>query len=155
MRVLCHPHPALSTLCEPVSKFDDELITLIGSMVETMYAEDGIGLAASQVGLMKRIIVVDPSGGEDTKQLKVMINPRIVVKSKETETLKEGCLSLPGLRVSVKRSVWLDATWQDTNGTEGNVVRLDGLLARIVQHEVDHLDGKTLRDVVGSRQVQP
>ncbi|HEY0303577.1 MAG TPA: peptide deformylase [Longimicrobiales bacterium] len=130
--------PILREKAAPVAQVSDQTRQLIRDMFETMYAEEGVGLAAPQVGVSERIIVVDPHNDEIAAF--ALINPEIVETSKETEKGEEGCLSIPGLRDLVERSVRVVV-----RGTtpEGDMRELDlhGLPARIIQHEVDHLDG--------------
>jgi peptide deformylase len=130
--------PVLREKAVPVAQISDQTRQLIRDMFETMYAEEGVGLAAPQVGVSERIIVVDPHNDEVAAF--ALINPEILEASKETEKGEEGCLSIPGLRDLVERSVRVVV-----RGTtpEGEVRELDlsGLPARIIQHEVDHLDG--------------
>ncbi len=122
-----------------VEKFDDELATFIDRMVETMIIEEGVGLAAPQVGVSKQIAVVNPEP-ENEKTLIKMVNPVIVQASDETESIEEGCLSVPGIRGNVIRPLAIEVHYQDEKG-EKHELRADGLLARIIQHEVDHLNG--------------
>jgi peptide deformylase len=123
----------------------DELRTLINDMFETMYAEEGIGLAAPQIGESIRLIVVDPH--EEGVEPFALINPHIVESSDETDRAEEGCLSIPGLREVVERSVHVVIEGLDR---EGHPIRreADGLVARILQHEVDHIDGILFLDRV-------
>lgn len=130
--------PVLRHKAAPVGEITDEMRRLIRDMFETMYAEEGVGLAAPQVGVSDRIIVIDPHiEGEDAFAL---INPEIVQASKDTEKGEEGCLSIPGLRDLVERSVSVRVRGLTPEG-ELRELEAEGLLARIVQHEVDHLDG--------------
>jgi len=122
-----------------VNDFDEELSFFLEDMVETMITEGGVGLAAPQVGVSKRIAVINPEPDND-KTLIRMINPRIVSTSDETETMEEGCLSIPGIRADVVRAKALEVVYQDENGKE-HKLEAGGLLARIIQHEVDHLNG--------------
>jgi peptide deformylase len=122
-----------------VDDFDEELLTFLNDMVETMIVEGGVGLAAPQVGVSRQIAVINPEP-ENEKTLIKMINPRIVATSDETEILEEGCLSIPGIRADVIRSKGLEVLYQDEGGKEHRL-EAEGLLARIIQHEVDHLNG--------------
>ncbi|HET9439767.1 MAG TPA: peptide deformylase [Longimicrobiales bacterium] len=130
--------PVLREKAAPVVDITDEVRELIRNMFETMYAEEGVGLAAPQVGVSERVIVIDPQ--QDDLPAFALINPEILELSKETEKGEEGCLSIPGLRDVVERpqSVVVRGTTP-----EGELRQLDlqGLPARIIQHEVDHLDG--------------
>ncbi len=137
--------PVLRKKAEAVAAIDDEVRRLIKDMFDTMYQEDGVGLAAPQVGVSHRVIVVDPRE-QDARPLG-LINPVIVASDDETDRGEEGCLSIPGLKDIVERpaSVVLEAL-----DVEGQPVRIeaDGLLARVLQHEVDHLDGVLFIDRV-------
>jgi peptide deformylase len=121
-----------------VEEFNGELALFIDRMVETMIIEEGVGLAAPQVGVSKQIAVVNPEPGNEKTLIKI-INPVIVSMSDETESVEEGCLSVPGIRGNVIRSVAIELYYQDERGRKRDL-RADGLLARI-QHEVDHLNG--------------
>jgi peptide deformylase len=130
--------PVLRTPAEPVEEVTDEIRALIEDMFETMYAEDGVGLAAPQVGLSIRVIVVDPH--EDGVKPVALVNPTVVERSVETAKGEEGCLSIPGVKDIVERPSHVTIEGLDR---DGNVVRFeaDELQARVLQHEVDHLDG--------------
>ena len=130
--------PILREKAAPVAQVSDQTRQLIRDMFETMYAEEGVGLAAPQVGVSERIIVVDPHNDEIAAF--ALINPEIVETSKETEKGEEGCLSIPGLRDLVERSVRVVVRGTTPDG-EQRELDLHGLPARIIQHEVDHLDG--------------
>ena len=130
--------PILRTKADPVAEVTDEIRALVSDMFETMYAEDGVGLAAPQIGVSQRIIVVDPRN-EQAKPF-ALVNPEIVEASQETEKGEEGCLSLPGLNEMVDRSVSVVVTGMNEHG-EPVKIEAEGLLARILQHEVDHVDG--------------
>ncbi|HOY66992.1 MAG TPA: peptide deformylase [Candidatus Ozemobacteraceae bacterium] len=119
---------------EPVTTFDDELRTLVRDMFETMYKNNGVGLAAPQVGVNKRLFVIDTGDNPLT-----FINPEIL-EAAGKETCNEGCLSLPGLQETVTRAKWIKARAMDLDGNTFEI-EADGLLARAVQHENDHLDG--------------
>ncbi len=145
MKLLTHPDPALKARCEPVSTFDAELKHLVDQMLDVMYTGDGVGLAAPQVGVLKKIIIIDPSAGEKASDCTVMVNPFYAPSSARTEMKEEGCLSLPGVKVNVVRWTDIDVTFEDLSG-KAQLLQLSGLAARIVQHEYDHLMGKTLLD---------
>ncbi len=141
--------PILEEACEPIEDIDDEVKDLARSMLETMYEAEGCGLAAPQVGVKRRLVVVDCEWGSGKKTPYVLINPEIVEASDETRTTGEGCLSFPGVTVQVERPrrVVVHAT-----NLDGDVMRYeaeDSLLAVCLQHEIDHLDGKTLLDHLG------
>jgi len=142
LEVLHHPHPLLRQKALPVEAIDGEIRTLAQNMLETMYAEGGIGLAANQVGVGKRVVVIDLA--EDRSQPMCLINPEIISREGET-AIQEGCLSVPGVFEPVPRSQKIRL---QTMNLEGGVVdrRCDGLLAICIQHEIDHLNGKLLID---------
>jgi peptide deformylase len=134
-----YPSPELTTRAEEVGVIDDEVRRLVADMFETMYAASGLGLAANQVGVTRRIAVMDVSSGEDRSAVHVLINPEIV-EGTGTQTGEEGCLSFPGITEIVSRPqrVVLRAL-----NLEGKIYTLEGvdLVARAICHEVDHLDG--------------
>jgi peptide deformylase len=130
--------PVLREKAAPVTEVSETTKQLIRDMFETMYAEEGVGLAAPQVGISERIIVIDPQ--QDDLPAFALINPEIVEMSKETEKGEEGCLSIPGLRDIVERSYRVVVRGSSPEG-EARELDLEGLPARIIQHEVDHLDG--------------
>ena len=122
-----------------VEEFGEELEKFLAEMVETMIAEDGVGLAAPQVGVSRRIAVVNPDPlNPDT--LLTLVNPRILDCSDETECAEEGCLSVPGIRGKVERPIMIEVEYRDAGG-EKHCIKVDGLVSRIIQHEMDHLDG--------------
>jgi peptide deformylase len=137
--IVKYPEPVLQRPTEKVTEFDEELRTLAADMFESMYKAIGIGLAAPQVGVGKRITVIDLSNQKDPKDKIVLVNPEIVHKEgKQVE--EEGCLSLPEIRDKVSRAAKVRVKAQDL---EGNWFEMEGeeLLARAFQHEIDHLDG--------------
>ena len=139
LKIVTYPEPVLSQPGEPVTEFDDNLCKLVADMFETTYASQGIGLAAPQVGVSKRITVIDLSMGKDPKQKLVLINPEIT--SHEGRLYEEeGCLSFPEIREKVVRSARVHIRAQDEYG---KWFEMDGedLLSRCFQHEIDHLDG--------------
>lgn len=139
--------PVLREKAAPVEEMTDELRTLIADMFDTMYAEEGVGLAAPQVGVSLRIIVVDPH--EDGVEAFALVNPVIAEFSEEVERGEEGCLSIPGLKEIVERPAHVRVTGTSPHG-EPVEIAADGLLARILQHEVDHLDGILFLDRVSA-----
>ena len=139
LKILHYPEPLLKQKSQPVSEFNDALRQLADRMAETMYDAPGVGLAAPQVGVLKRLIVMDCSTGEEPADLILAVNPEIV--SREGESLEEeGCLSVPGFWANVQRAGKATMRYQDV---EGNVQQrtAEGLLAICMQHEIDHLDG--------------
>ncbi len=137
LEILTWPDERLRRTAEPVTEWSPELTDFIVDMFDTMYAEQGIGLAATQVGIAKRIIVVDCGAEEPEPQ--VFVNPQIVHESGET-TFAEGCLSIPGLRAEIDRAQRITVRYQTQEGTKTELAA-DGLLAICIQHEIDHLNG--------------
>jgi peptide deformylase len=137
--------PVLREVAAPVERITDEVRELVADMFDTMYAEDGVGLAAPQLGLGQRVIVVDPREEQVTPF--ALVNPRILELGAELDRAEEGCLSIPGLKELVERPVTAVVEGLDLSG--GTVrIAAAGLLARILQHEVDHLDGILFLDRV-------
>jgi peptide deformylase len=136
--ILVYPDDRLHTVAAPVMGVTDEIRILINDMAETMYAAPGIGLAATQVNVHKRIIVMDLSDTHDA--LQVFINPEIVARAGDAEC-EEGCLSVPGIFETVRRAAQVTVRALDRNGRPFTL-EAEGLLAVCVQHEIDHLDGK-------------
>ncbi|WP_068311772.1 peptide deformylase [Polycladidibacter hongkongensis] len=133
--------------CEPITEVTDEIRALADKMLATMYAAPGIGLAASQVGVMKRIFVLDVAereegleDGEEKKEPMVFINPEIVWSSDEKNIYQEGCLSIPGIYEEVERPTKVRVKYLDRDGAVQEI-EADGLLSTCIQHEMDHLDG--------------
>ncbi|MEQ8902193.1 MAG: peptide deformylase [Roseovarius sp.] len=152
--ILIHPDPRLKKVCTPVSDLSDDLRALADDMLETMYDAPGIGLAAPQVGVTRRLIVLDcvKDEGEEPRPL-VMFNPEVVASSDETNTYEEGCLSIPDQYADVTRPKLVDVRWIDRDGNEQNET-FDGLWATCVQHEIDHLNGKLFIDYLGAMRRQ-
>ena len=139
LKIVKYPEPVLSQPGEPVTEFNDELRKFVADMFETMYAAQGIGLAAPQVAESKRVTVIDLSMGKDPAQKLVLINPEIIARDgKQYE--EEGCLSFPDIREKVQRAFHVTVRAQDEHG---KWFEMDGeeLLSRAFQHEIDHLDG--------------
>ena len=139
-KILTEPDPILRKKCEPLEKVDEETKKLMDDMLETMYAAPGIGLAAIQVGILKRLVVIDISKEEEKKKPIFLINPQIIHRSKKTSVYEEGCLSLPGQFAEIERPAECTIKYIDYNGKEKEL-KSDGLLATCIQHEVDHLNG--------------
>jgi peptide deformylase len=139
LKIMHYPEPVLLQLGEPVTEFDESLRKLVNDMFETMYAAPGVGLAAPQVGVSKRLFVMDCSGGQDPEQRVALINPEIL-RIEGEQVGEEGCLSFPDVFFNVKRSLRAVVRAQDVNGEE---FELDGLelTARCMLHETDHCDG--------------
>ncbi|HYC95334.1 MAG TPA: peptide deformylase [Sphingomicrobium sp.] len=145
LRIYETPEPILREISTPVEKVDDELRAFISDMFETMYDAPGIGLAAVQVGVPKRLLVMDlqepeEEGGEPVKEPRVFINPEILSHSDHEVPYTEGCLSVPDQYAEVMRPDRIRARWLDEHG-ESHEEELDGLLAVCLQHEMDHLEG--------------
>jgi len=139
--------PVLRTEADPVEVFDEELRTLVRDMFETMYLAEGIGLAAPQVGISRRVLVVDLRREDQPDRRVALVNPKIVWASGETDKQPEGCLSIPGLEEVVERPWAVRIEGFDPEGNE-IVVEAEELFARALQHEIDHLDGVLFLDRV-------
>ena len=143
LNILEFPDPRLRTQAAPVSQVDSRIQTLVDDMFETMYAAPGIGLAASQVDVHERVIVMDLT--EDRSDPKVFINPEVTVIDDDLGTYDEGCLSVPGFYETVERPKVVEVTALDREGRPFTE-RLEGLMAICLQHEIDHLEGKLFVD---------
>ena len=139
-KILTEPDPILRKKCEPLEKVDAETKKLMDDMLETMYAAPGIGLAAVQVGILKRLVVIDISKAEEKKKPIFLINPQIIHQSEKTSVYEEGCLSLPGQFAEIERPAECSIKYIDYDGKEKEL-KSDGLLATCIQHEIDHLNG--------------
>ena len=146
LEILHFPDPRLRQKAIAVTTVDDSIRRLIDDMFETMYAAPGIGLAATQVNVHKRIVVIDIS--EEKNQPLVLINPTILERDGEEE-MEEGCLSVPGFAETVRRADWIRVSALDRRGNPFEL-STDGLLAVCIQHELDHLDGKLFVDYLSS-----
>jgi peptide deformylase len=146
LNILHFPDPRLRKQAVPVDAVDDNIRTLVDDMLETMYSAPGIGLAATQVNVQKRVIVIDIS--EEKNQPLILINPNILVKEGNIET-EEGCLSVPGFFEPVERAEQIQVTALNRSG-ESYQKDAEGLLAVCIQHEIDHLDGKLFVDYLSS-----
>jgi len=139
LQILKYPDARLHTIAKPVEVFDDALRELVSAMAETMYEAPGIGLAATQVDVHQRVIVIDVS--ETKNQLKVFINPEILDSGGEKRVYEEGCLSVPGVYEEVERPASVRVRALDEHGKPFEL-QADGLLAVCLQHEIDHLNGR-------------
>ena len=139
-KIVIEPDPILRKKSENLEKVDNDLKKLMDDMLETMYEAPGIGLAAVQIGILKRLIVIDISKDNEKKNPLFLINPEITFKSKNTSTYEEGCLSLPGQFAEIERPAECYLNYIDYNGKEKKL-KADGLLATCIQHEIDHLNG--------------
>lgn len=143
LKLYTYPDKVLSQKCAPVNEVTDETRRLLDDMLETMYADKGVGLAAPQVGISKRIIVIDDKVTEDGKpgpNPLCLVNPEIIKKSSEMILFNEGCLSVPGQYAEVERHASVTVRYLDYNGNE-QLLEAENYLAVILQHETDHLDG--------------
>ncbi len=138
--IVIEPDPILRKKSENLEKVDDELKKLLDEMLETMYAAPGIGLAAVQIGILKRLIVIDISKENEKKNPLFLINPKIISKSESTSIYEEGCLSLPGHFAEIERPAECKIKYLDYNGKEKEMTA-KGLLSTCIQHEIDHLNG--------------
>ena len=144
-KIVIEPDPILRKESEPIEKVDNDLRKLLDDMLETMYAAPGIGLAAVQVGILKRLIVIDISKDKEKKNPLFLINPEIVSKSKNTSIYEEGCLSLPGHFAEIERPAECQINFLDYNGKKKEI-SAKGLLSTCIQHELDHLNGILIID---------
>ncbi len=144
--ILIYPDPKLREIAEPVEQVDDEVRRLVEDMAETMYDAPGVGLAATQVGVKKRVFIIDIADEDEPSNLQVFINPEIV-RREGTQSWKEGCLSFPEISEEIKRAEQVTVRALDLSGAEFELAA-DGLLAVAVQHENDHLDGVLMVDKV-------
>jgi len=138
--ILTAPDPRLQAVSADVETVDDALRTLIDDMADSMYAAEGIGLAAIQIGVAKRVLVIDLDQKEGKRNPRAFINPKIVWASDETAVYEEGCLSVPEIWDDVERPARIKAEYLDRDGNR-QVLEADGLLATCLQHEMDHLNG--------------
>lgn len=143
LNILEFPDPRLRTIAKPVEVFDEQLLSLIDDMLETMYDAPGIGLAATQINVHQQLIVMDLS--EEKNQPMVFINPKITVLADDTKPYDEGCLSVPGFYETVNRPAKVRIDALDKHGKPFSMED-DGLLAVCIQHEMDHLNGKLFVD---------
>lgn len=142
--IVIWPDPILKKKASPVSQVDDSIRSLVNEMFETMYAADGVGLAAPQIGVLKQVIVLDTTPRQPESKPVAMINPQIIAKEGTTQ-YSEGCLSVPGEAEEVERAARVTAKFLDVSGRE-QTIEADGLLAVAIQHETDHLHGTMFVD---------
>ncbi len=143
--IITLPDPILRTQSSPFEGVDDDTRRLIDDMLETMYAAPGVGLAAIQVAVPKRLLVLDVSDKDEPRNPIAMINPEIVRLGDEMRPYEEGCLSIPDVLVEIERPSTLNVRYIDRDGKRQELAA-DGLLATALQHEIDHLDGKLIID---------
>ena len=139
-QILTEPNEVLRKKSTPVDKVDSDIQKLMDDMLETMYAAPGIGLAAVQIGILKRLIVIDVSRDEQKKEPLFFVNPKIIYQSKKTSIYEEGCLSLPGYFAEIERPSECHVEYVDYYGKKQKL-KTNGLLATCIQHEIDHLEG--------------
>jgi peptide deformylase len=143
--ILTAPDPRLKAVSAPVARVDDDIRKLIADMLESMYAAEGIGLAAIQIGVPKRVLVMDLAQREGKREPRAFINPKILWASEETASVQEGCLSVPDIWEDVERPSRIRAEYLDRDG-KLQTLEADGLLATCLQHEMDHLEGVLFLD---------
>ncbi len=153
--IITLPDPILRQKSTPVERVDDELRRTLDDMLETMYDAPGVGLAANQVNIAKRFIVIDSGSDSDeddddeARNPMCLINPEIVSRSDTLRSHEEGCLSLPDVRVEIERPDRITVRYLDRDGTQQEI-EAEGFLATVIQHEVDHLDGRLIIDFLSS-----
>ena len=152
--IITLPDPILRQKSTPVERVDDDLRRTLDDMLETMYDAPGVGLAANQVNIAKRFIVVDASNNSDDddepdRKPMCLINPEIVARSDTLRSYEEGCLSLPDVRVEIERPDRITVRYLDRDGAQQEL-EAEGFLSTVIQHEVDHLDGRLIIDFLSS-----
>jgi peptide deformylase len=145
LHIITLPDPILRKVSAPVERIDEEVLKLADDMLETMYAAPGVGLAAVQVGELRRLVVLDTAKDEAPPRPLVLINPEIVSRGSEMREHEEGCLSIPDERVMIERPSQVAVRYLDREGKPQELVA-EGLLATAIQHEIDHLNGKLIID---------
>lgn len=144
MEITKYGAEVLRKVAEPVEKIDDEIKKIVNDMIESMYRNEGIGIAAPQIGVSKQIIAIDINPSDPSSKPIVLFNPRIIEKQGEVSA-EEGCLSIPDVRGDVKRAEKIVVEAMDINGNQVRIEATD-LLSRVLQHEIDHLNGKLIID---------
>jgi peptide deformylase len=147
--IITLPDPLLRKVSAPIERVDEELRRLMDDMLETMYAAPGVGLAAVQVGVPRRLVVLDVAEEGEEPQPLCLVNPEIVTLGPETRLHEEGCLSIPDVRVEIERPSMLYVRYLDREGALKEL-EAEGLLATAIQHEINHLDGKLIIDFLSS-----
>jgi peptide deformylase len=138
--IICLPDPRLKLVSEPVAQVDDEVRALLDDMLETMYDAPGVGLAAIQIAVPRRVVVIDVAGKDEPPAPLFLVNPEITWASEEMNVHEEGCLSIPDYYEDVTRPARVRARFLDRDGKQQEI-EADGLLATCIQHEIDHLNG--------------
>ncbi|MCW1919100.1 peptide deformylase [Rhodobacter sp. KR11] len=146
--ILIHPDPRLKKVSDPVTQVTEEMSRLARDMLETMYEAPGIGLAAPQIAVSKRLIVMDCMKAPEVPRSVIMFNPQVIWSSSEVSTYEEGCLSIPDQYADVSRPASVTVAWMDETGAAREET-FEGLWATCVQHEIDHLNGKLFIDYLG------
>jgi peptide deformylase len=147
--ILIVPDARLKKVCAPVAEVNDEIRQLLDDMLETMYDAPGIGLAAPQIGVDKRVVVLDVTDDKDDPKPMKLVNPEIIWESEDLSVYQEGCLSIPEQYADVERPAEVGVRYLDENG-EQHEIEADGLLATCIQHEIDHLDGILFTDYLSA-----
>ena len=138
--IITDPNPLLKTVSKPVDAIDSKILGILNYMLETMYAGPGIGLAAIQIGIPKRLLVIDIGRDNENRDPHFFINPEILDPAEELSSFEEGCLSVPGVWEEIERPNECNVRFLDINGDEKNI-RYSGMMATVIQHEMDHLNG--------------
>ena len=138
--IITVPNPLLKTVSKPVDAVDSKILGILNDMLETMYAAPGIGLAAIQIGIPKRLLVIDIGRDNENRDPHFFINPEILDPAEELSSFEEGCLSVPGVWEEIERPNECNVRFLDINGDEKNI-RYSGMMATVIQHEMDHLNG--------------
>lgn len=149
LEIIHSPDPRLKKISQPVLEINDEIKDFIQDLIDTMYDAEGIGLAAVQVGVLKRILVLDIEQKEGEKNPRCFINPEIIEESEEISHYQEGCLSFPGMFSDVERPAEVTVSYMDEHGKQ-HKIKADGLLATCLQHEIDHLNGIVFVDHISA-----
>ena len=149
LKIIEVPNPLLKRKSEPISEITEDVLTTLDDMLETMYQAPGVGLAAPQVGILKRMLVIDISGKDEPRNPMYVINPEIVEKSDEMQECEEGCLSIPNQYAKVIRPAQIKVKYLERSGKEV-ILEASGFLAVVLQHEIDHLDGILYIDHISS-----
>ncbi|SFV26440.1 peptide deformylase [Hyphomicrobium facile] len=143
--IITIPDPVLRKISDPVERVDDAVVKLMDDMLETMYDAPGVGLAAVQVGILKRVVVIDAAKDDEPPNPIAMANPELIAVGSTTRVHEEGCLSIPDVHVEIERPSTVTVRYIDRYGKEQELAA-DGLLATAIQHEIDHLDGQLIID---------
>ena len=138
--IITVPNPLLKTVSKPVDAINSKILGILNDMLETMYAAPGIGLAAIQIGIPKRLLVIDIGRDNENRDPHFFINPEILDPAEELSSFEEGCLSVPGVWEEIERPNECNVRFLDINGDEKNI-RYSGMMATVIQHEMDHLNG--------------